>query len=137
MSGFLDSAWCLLDSSMFSLFLQFVVIYIIPLYEYATIYLFYCQRSSGLIPIFGYSEFSCYEYSSVLLSAAHISAKYIPRIRVLSYRVCIFSTFGNRLALSTKGDILICTPVYEHSCCYILDNTWCYSPLISANFVGV
>lgn len=82
------------------------------------IYPFFCQWSFGLIPIFGYVEFSCCEYSSAFLFAAHISLKYIPIIRMLSYRVCICSILDNSLALSTKVDVPIYTSVYEHSCCY-------------------
>lgn len=77
---------------------------------------FYCQWSFGLIPIFGYFELGCNEYSYALPFAIHISVKYIPRIQMLSYRVCVCSTLGNSLALSIKGDAPIYTLVYEHSC---------------------
>lgn len=72
---------------------------------------FHCQWSFGLIPIFGYFELGCYEYSYALPFAIHISVKYIPRIQMLSYRVHICSTLDNSLALSIKGDVPIYTRV--------------------------
>lgn len=74
---------------------------------------FYCKWSFGLILIFGYFELGCYEYSYAFLSTTHISVKYIPRIKMFSYRVHICSTLDNSVILSTKVDVTVYTSVYD------------------------